>query len=70
MNLANTALVNNAGSASPGSVQSSAQMMVLKKAINLQGQGVLELLGSLPPQPQQPALASSGPLGTRLNAYA
>ncbi len=67
MDLANTALVSNAGSATPGSVQSSAQMMVLKKAINLQAQGVMELLGSLPPQP---ALASSGPLGTRLNAYA
>lgn len=67
MDLANTALVTNAGSASPGSVQGAAQMMVLKKAIHLQAQGVLELLGSLPPQP---ALASSGHLGTRLNAYA
>lgn len=67
MDLANTALVNNAGSGSPGSVQSSAQMMVLKKAINLQAQGVMELLNTLPAQPQ---LASSGHLGTRLNAYA
>ncbi|MCV2354859.1 putative motility protein [Paucibacter sp. B2R-40] len=67
MDLSNTALVNNAGSASPGSVQSSAQMMVLKKAINLQGQGVMDLLNSVPPQP---ALATSGNLGTRLNAYA
>lgn len=70
MDLTNTTLVSNAGSASPGSVQNAAQMMVLKKAIHLQAQGVMELLGSLPPQPQQPALASSGPLGTRLNAYA
>ncbi len=67
MDLANTALVNNAGSATPGSVQSSAQMMVLKKAINLQAQGVMELLNKLPPQP---ALASSGHLGTQLNTYA
>ncbi|MCV2369413.1 putative motility protein [Roseateles oligotrophus] len=67
MELANTALVNNAGSASPGSVESAAQMMVLKKAINLQTQGVMDLLGSLPPQP---ALASSGHLGTQLNTYA
>ncbi|MDC8771054.1 putative motility protein [Roseateles albus] len=70
MDLANTALVNNAGSASPGSVQGSAQMMVLKKAINLQAQGVMDLLGSLPPTPAQPALATSGSLGTRLNTYA
>ena len=67
MDLANTALVNDAGTGSPGTVQNSAQMMVLKKAINLQAQGVMELLGSLPPQP---ALASSGHLGTKLNAYA
>ena len=67
MDLANTALVNNAGSASPGSVQSSAQMMVLKKAIHLQAEGVKDLLNALPAQPQ---LASSGHLGTRLNAYA
>jgi short-subunit dehydrogenase len=67
MDLANTALVNNAGSATPGSVQSAAQMMVLKKAINLQAQGVMELLSSVP---AQPALANSGHLGTRLNAYA
>ncbi|MCV2359079.1 putative motility protein [Paucibacter sp. TC2R-5] len=69
MDLANTALVNNVGS-SGSSVQSSAQMMVLKKAINLQAQGVMDLLGSLPPTPTQPALATSGSLGTRLNTYA
>jgi hypothetical protein len=67
MDLANTALVNNAGSASPGSAQGSAQMMVLKKAINLQAQGVMDLLSSLP---AQPALATSGHLGTRLNTFA
>ena len=67
MDLANTALVNNVGSSS-SSVQSSAQMMVLKKALNLQAQGVMELLSSVPAQP--PTLASSGHLGTRLNAYA
>ncbi len=70
MDLANTALVNNAGSASPGSVHSSAQMMVLKKAINLQAQGVMDLLSGLPQQPSQPALATSGQVGTRLNVYA
>lgn len=67
MELANTALAHNAGSAAPGSVQSSAQMLVLKKAIDMQGQGALELLASVP---AQPPLATSGHLGTRLNAYA
>jgi len=67
MDLANTALVNNAGAAPMGSVQAEAQISVLKKAMHLQAQGVMELLNAVPPNPP---LASSGSLGTRLNTYA
>ncbi|MEJ6006764.1 YjfB family protein [Paucibacter sp. AS339] len=67
MDLSNTALVNNAGSAKSGSVQAEAQFTVLKKALHLQEQGVMDLLNAVPPSPP---LASSGPLGTRLNTYA
>lgn len=67
MDLSNTALVNNASSSATGSVQASAQIFVLRKAMDLQAQGALELLNSVPPPP---ALASSGSLGTRLNVYA
>jgi len=67
MDLSNTALVNNAGSSPAGSVQASAQIFVLRKAMDIQAQGTLELLNSVPPPP---ALATSGSLGTRLNVYA
>lgn len=63
----NLALINNLNASQPGSVQSSAQLMVLKKAMDMQGQGALELLSSVP---AQPSLATSGHLGTQLNAYA
>lgn len=63
----NLALINNLNASPAGSVQSSAQLMVLKKAMELQGQGALELLNAVP---AQPALATSGALGTRLNVYA
>jgi hypothetical protein len=41
-------------------------MTVLRKALDMQAQGSLELIAALP----QVALASGGHLGTRLNAYA
>ena len=68
MNIVNSALVNNASSGSPGSVTRSAQIFVLKKAMNLQAEGAAELLASVP-EPTA-TLASSGKLGTRLNTYA
>jgi Putative motility protein len=65
-NSISSSLINNAASAQLGTVQGSAQLMVLKKAQDLQGQGVMELLSAA----AAPPLATSGPLGTRLNVYA
>ena len=55
-----------ASSSDPGSVAGAAQILVLKKAIDLQATTSAQLLQALP----QPALASSGSLGTQVNAFA
>lgn len=67
MDISNTALANAVGGSPTGSVQAAAQTLVLKKAMSLQADSAMQLLASVPPQP---ALASSGSLGTRLNVYA
>lgn len=58
--------VNNASSATPGTASSVAAMTVLKKAMNLDAANAAALIQALP----QPALATSGNLGTKLNTYA
>lgn len=53
--------------ATPGSNAEAAQVLVLKKAMDLQQSNAAALLQTLPaPVP----LASSGPLGRNVNAYA
>ncbi|GAA6119442.1 YjfB family protein [Acidovorax sp. FG27] len=42
---------------------------VLKKALDIQAAGAATLLQSVAPAPQ-PALATSGPLGTQINTFA
>jgi hypothetical protein len=49
-----------------GTVQASAGISVMKKSENLQAAAVAELLQALP----QPALATTGTLGTQVNTYA
>lgn len=44
-----------------------AEVLVLKKAMELQESGALALLQALPPVPQ---LATEGTLGTQVNTYA
>ncbi|TAL21514.1 MAG: putative motility protein [Aquabacterium sp.] len=61
--------VNNASSATPGSAGSAAALLVLKKSMNLDAANASALIQALP-QPAQPALATSGNLGTKLNTYA
>ena len=66
MSSVSAAVVNNASSAGTGTVQSVAAISVMKKAMDAQESTVNQLIQSLP----QPALASSGPVGTKLNTYA
>jgi hypothetical protein len=58
--------VNNASSADLSTVQGNAAVSVMKKAMNLQAASTAQLIQSIP----QPALASSGSLGTLVNAFA
>ena len=66
MDSVNCATVNNASAADPGSVQGVASVLVLKKALDMQAASAAQLIQALP----QPALATSGTVGTRVNAYA
>ena len=66
VNAAQTALVNTASAATLGTVQGSAALSVLKLAMNAQENAAAQLIAALP----QPALASSGGVGTTINTYA
>lgn len=55
-----------AANADLGTVQGSAAVSVLKKALNLQAATAATLIESLP----QPPLATSGAVGTRVNTFA
>ncbi|MCW5664600.1 MAG: YjfB family protein [Piscinibacter sp.] len=66
MSSVSPAAVNAASNATLASVQGTASVLVLKKALDTQVAGAVQLIQSLP----QPALATSGALGTRVNTYA
>lgn len=66
MSSVSPAAVSNASNAEPGSVQGTAAVAVLKKALQAQASSAAQLIQALP----QPALATSGTLGTRVNTYA
>jgi len=66
MDAVSSSTVSNASNAVPGTVQGAAATSVLRKSLDLQESNAAQLLQALP----QPALASSGTLGTRLNVYA
>jgi hypothetical protein len=55
-----------ASAASQGSVQGSAAISVMKKALNLQANSAAQLIQALP----QPGLATSGSVGTKVNTFA
>ena len=71
MNIANSAsvsaAVNSASSGELGTAQAVASTLVLKKALDMQAAGAIELLNALP---QQPALATEGSIGRNLNTFA
>ena len=65
-NAAPAALVNTASAATPGTVQGSAALSVLKKSMDAQKNAAAQLIAALP----QPALAPAGQAGSHVNTYA
>ena len=63
MDVSPAALVNAATQMQQSQVTQAAQVLVLKKAMDIQATGALALLQALP-------LATSGNLGTQVNALA
>ncbi len=66
MNIASTPAVQAASAASQAPSADALNILVLKKALDIQAVSALSLLQALP----QPALASQGTLGTQLNTFA
>ncbi len=67
MDIANATSVNLASRYAQGDTADAVNLLVLRKAIDIQADGALALLGALP---QQPALATEGSVGRHVNAYA
>jgi hypothetical protein len=67
MDIANSTSVSAAVSNTQGDTADTVNLLVLRKAIDVQAAGALALISSLP---QQPALATEGTLGRNLNTYA
>ena len=66
MDSVSSATVTNASSADLSTIQGSASVSVLKKAIDQQASSAAQLIAALP----QPVLATSGSVGTKVNTYA
>jgi Putative motility protein len=67
MTIASNSGVSAATSAAQEKGAGAVQIKVLKKALDAQAATAATLIQSLP---QQPALATSGSVGTKLNTYA
>lgn len=71
MNIANSAGVNAAATSASrgdlGTVQGTASMLVLRKALDVQAAAAIALLDALP---RQPVLATEGHVGRNVNVYA
>lgn len=63
-------IVNTATALASAKTSDAVHMSVLKKALDTQAASAATLLDALPPVPQQPALATSGTLGTQVNTFA
>ena len=69
MDAVNNATVSNASNADASTVQGQASIQMLKKSMDLQAQAAAQLISALPQQ-QQPPLATSGSVGTKVNTFA
>ncbi len=67
MDIANSPSVSVASGPAQGETADAVNLLVLRKALDIQASGAMQLLNALP---QQPALATEGTLGRNLNAYA
>ncbi|MBV8034040.1 putative motility protein [Roseateles sp.] len=67
MDIANSTSVNVASRYAQADTADAVNLLVLRKAIDVQAAGALALLSALP---QQPALATEGSLGRHVNTYA
>lgn len=67
MNIASTPAVQAASAAAQGSTADAVNILVLKKALDMQAVSAATLLQALP---QMPPLATSGSVGTKLNTFA
>jgi len=67
MDIANSPAVSAAATQTQGETADAVNLLVLRKALDIQADGALALLSALP---QQPALATEGSLGRHLNVYA
>ena len=67
MNIASTPAVQAATAAATSQTADAVNMLVLKKALDVQASGALTLLQALP---TPPALATQGSVGTRVNTFA
>ncbi len=67
MNIANTPSVQAAASATQDANADMVNLMVLRKALDMQAVSALTMLQALP---QATALATGGNLGTKLNTFA
>lgn len=66
MSTVSPTVVGNASAANLGTVQGTASLLMLKKSLDAQASTAAQLVQSLP----QPALATSGSLGTQVNTFA
>ena len=66
MDPVSSSTVTNASAASPGSVQGAVAVSVLKKSLDQQASMASQLIATL----LEPALATSGSLGTQVNTFA
>lgn len=67
--LANT-IVNTATTLASAKTSDAVNVMVLKKALDLQATSAATLLDAVQQSVPQPALATSGTLGTQVNTFA
>jgi hypothetical protein len=66
MNISSTSSVQAATDAAQSATADSMNILVLKKALDLQATSAMTLLQALP----SPALATQGAIGTNVNAFA